>query len=133
ENIAKKYFHFEQYFYLGRGISYPIALEGALKLKEIAYINTQAYSAGEMKHGPIALINENWPVVCIAPRDRVFSKMYSNMEVVKARGGRLIAIGFERDRDLEKICDDFIPIPKVRDELSPFLTNICLQLFAYHM
>lgn len=131
--IAEKYHKFEQYFYLGRGISYPIALEGALKLKEIAYVNTQAYSAGEMKHGPIALISDQWPVVCIAPNDRLFPKMYSNIETVKARSGRVISIGFEGHKQLQNISDEYIGIPKVRDELSPFLTNTVLQLFSYHM
>jgi len=131
--IAKKYASYNQYFYLGRGISFPIALEGALKLKEIAYINTQAYSAGEMKHGPIALISDQWPVVCVAPNDRLFPKMMSNIEVVKARSGKIISIGTEGHKQLEAASDDFLPIPKVREELSPFLTNIYLQLFAYHM
>lgn len=133
KKIAEKYKSFEQYFYLGRGMNYPIALEGALKLKEIAYINTQAYPAGEMKHGPIALINENWPVVCLAPDDSVLTKIQSNMEEVKARGGRLIVVGTEGNQELQDIADEWIGIPKVREELNPFLTNICLQLFAYHM
>lgn len=133
EDIAKRYKDFEQYFYLGRGISYPIALEGALKLKEIAYINTQAYSAGEMKHGPIALISSDWPVVCVAPNDSIFEKMRSNIEAVKARGGRIISIGTEGHQALEKLSDEFIEVPHTREELSPFVTNVCLQLFSYYM
>ncbi|MDB5037976.1 MAG: glmS-2 [Bacteriovoracaceae bacterium] len=133
KEVAKKYLHFNQYFYLGRGLSYPIALEGALKLKEIAYINTQAYPAGEMKHGPIALISNDWPVVCVAPNDRIIEKTISNIEEVKARGGRLIVIGTEGNKALEKKSDAWIGIPEIREEFTPFLTSVVLQLFAYHM
>lgn len=132
-DVAKRYSQYDQYFYLGRGASFPIALEGALKLKEIAYINTQAYSAGEMKHGPIALISDQWPVVCVAPNDEVLPKMLSNIETVKARRGRILSVGTESNKELRKMSDEFIGIPEVRSELSPFLTNICLQLFSYHM
>jgi glucosamine--fructose-6-phosphate aminotransferase (isomerizing) len=131
--VAKRYVNYNQYFYLGRGLSFPTALEGALKLKEIAYINTQAYPAGEMKHGPIALISDEWPVVAIAPNDRILDKTISNIEEVKARGGRLIVVGTEGNRSLEKKSDEFIGIPEVREEFSPFLTSVVLQLFAYHM
>lgn len=133
KEIAQKFLQFEQYFYLGRGLSYPLALEGALKLKEIAYINTQAYPAGEMKHGPIALISKDWPVVCIAPKDPILEKMISNMEEVRARGGRLITIGTEGNKALEEKSDAWIPLPDVREELTPFLSSVALQLFAYHM
>lgn len=133
KEVAKRYLNYDQYFYLGRGLSFPIALEGALKLKEIAYINTQAYPAGEMKHGPIALISDEWPVVCLAPNDRILEKTVSNIEEVKARGGRLIVVGTEGNRALEKKSDEFIGIPEIREEFSPFLTSVVLQLFAYHM
>jgi glucosamine--fructose-6-phosphate aminotransferase (isomerizing) len=133
KEVAQRYVDYNQYFYLGRGLSYPIALEGALKLKEIAYINTQAYPAGEMKHGPIALISNEWPVVCIAPNDKILEKTISNIEEVKARGGRAIVIGTDGNRSLEKRSDEWIGIPEVRDEFSPFLTSVVLQLFAYHM
>ncbi len=132
-DVAKELLKFEQYFYLGRGLSYPMALEGALKLKEIAYINTQAYPAGEMKHGPIALISEHWPVVCLAPDDSVSSKMMSNIEEVKARGGRVMSIGTQGNHELESKSDVFIGIPKIREDFSPFLTAIVMQFFAYHM
>jgi glucosamine--fructose-6-phosphate aminotransferase (isomerizing) len=133
QSIAKKYSNFGQYFYLGRGLSYPLALEGALKLKEIAYINTQAYSAGEMKHGPIALISEDWPVVCVAPQDGIHDKMISNIEEVKARGGRVIMIGTEGDSRAEALASEWISLPKVRSELYPFVASVVLQLYAYHM
>lgn len=133
KDVAKRYLRYDQYFYLGRGLSFPIALEGALKLKEIAYINTQAYPAGEMKHGPIALISEEWPVVCVAPNDRIIEKTVSNIEEVKARGGQMIVVGTEGNRHLEKKSDAFIGIPEVREEFSPFLTSVVLQIFAYHM
>lgn len=132
ERIAKKYKDYKNYFYLGRGLSYPIALEGALKLKEIAYINTQSYPAGEMKHGPIALINEDWPVVSIAPKDSIRSKILSNMEAVKARGGKLLTVGTAGDEELIQLSDEFIGVPEIREELTPFLTVVALQLFAYH-
>jgi glucosamine--fructose-6-phosphate aminotransferase (isomerizing) len=131
--VAKRYVGFNQYFYLGRGLSFPTALEGALKLKEIAYINTQAYPAGEMKHGPIALIGEDWPVVCVSPQDSVREKMISSIEEVMARGGKTIVIGTEGDTELQAKAVEWLPIPKIREELHPFLTTVVLQLFAYHM
>ncbi|MGA0163975.1 MAG: glutamine--fructose-6-phosphate transaminase (isomerizing) [Bdellovibrionota bacterium] len=131
--LAKKYFEFENFFYLGRGTNYPIALEGALKLKEIAYINTQAYPAGEMKHGPIALISSEWPVVCLAPRDAILSKMLSNIEAVCARGGRVIAFTTSGEDQVKQLAEDVVEIPKSREEFHPILINICLQIFAYHM
>ncbi len=133
KSIAEKYSQFNQYFYLGRGLSYPVALEGALKLKEISYINTQAYPAGEMKHGPIALISEDWPVVCVAPKGDHQEKMLSNIQEVKARGGRIILVGTEGDEEAASLAEVFIPIPKVRVELAPILTTVVLQIFAYHM
>lgn len=131
--LAERYRQYNQYFYLGRGLSFPTALEGALKLKEIAYINTQAYPAGEMKHGPIALIGEDWPVICLAPQDSIREKMISNIEEVRARGGKTIVVGTEGDEELRSKADEWIAIPKIREELHPFLTTVVLQLFAYHM
>jgi glucosamine--fructose-6-phosphate aminotransferase (isomerizing) len=133
KQIAKKYFEFENFFYLGRGVSYPIALEGALKLKEIAYINTQAYPAGEMKHGPIALISSEWPVVCLAPRDSILTKMISNIQAVCARGGRVIAFTTTGEDQVKNLSEDVVEIPKSREEFNPILINVCLQIFAYHM
>src|SRR5438132_2997768 len=119
--------------YLGRGYNFPVALEGALKLKEISYIHAEGYHTAEMKHGPIALIDENMPVVCVAPRDRVYAKVVSNMQEVKARGGRLIAITSEGNGDLSHLVDHQIEVPETLDLLTPVLTVIPLQLLAYHI
>ncbi len=132
-SICKEYSKFDQYFYLGRGLSYPIALEGALKLKEIAYINTQAYPSGEMKHGPIALISDQWPILCVAPEAKIMDKMITNIQEVKARGGRPIIVGPEGHSELQSLAEAYIPIPKVRDEWAPFLSTVALQLYSYHM
>jgi len=118
--------------YLGRGVSFPVALEGALKLKEISYIHAEGYPAAEMKHGPIALIDENMPVVFVAPRDEVFQKVLSNMNEVKARGGRIIAITTEGNGDLSGLVDAQLRVPETLPLLSPVLTTIPLQLLAYH-
>jgi glucosamine--fructose-6-phosphate aminotransferase (isomerizing) len=122
----------KDFLFLGRGISYPIALEGALKLKEISYIHAEGYPAGEMKHGPIALIEEKVPVIMLAPRNNVFEKILSNIEEVKARGGRVIAVT-DSPHDLLNKADDMIEVPAVHALLSPFVTTIPLQLLAYHM
>jgi glucosamine--fructose-6-phosphate aminotransferase (isomerizing) len=119
--------------YLGRGIQFPVALEGALKLKEISYVHADGYPAAEMKHGPIALIDENMPVVIIAPRDEVYSKIISNMEEIKARNGRIIAIAFEGDEEVKKHADHVIYVPGVRKIFAPLITVIPLQLLAYHI
>jgi glucosamine--fructose-6-phosphate aminotransferase (isomerizing) len=131
--IARRYLHCNNFLYLGRGMNYPIALEGALKLKEISYIHAEGYPAGEMKHGPIALIDENLPVVAICPDDRVRSKMLSNIEQVKARGGRVIAVATEGDSEVADKADDVIWIPRAGDYITGILAAIPLQLFAYHM
>jgi glucosamine--fructose-6-phosphate aminotransferase (isomerizing) len=121
------------FLYLGRGINYPIALEGALKLKEITYIHAEGYPAGEMKHGPIALIDERMPVVAIAVRDNVFDKMICQIEQVKARGGTVIAVAFEQDDFVRSRADHVIPVPAASPLLTPVLTVLPLQLFAYYM
>ncbi len=121
------------FLYLGRGINYPIALEGALKLKEISYIHAEGYPAGEMKHGPIALIDERMPVVAIAMRDNVYDKMISQIEQVKARGGTVIAVAVEQDDFVRSRADHVIPVPAAPPLLTPVLTVLPLQLFAYHM
>jgi glucosamine--fructose-6-phosphate aminotransferase (isomerizing) len=131
--IAKKYFHFRDFLYIGRGINYPIALEGALKLKEISYIHAEGYPAGEMKHGPIALIDEDMPVVVIAPSDAHYPKVLSNMQEVKARGGRIIAVVTEGDSEVSADADDIIVIPEVSPELSPIIMTLPLQLLSYHI
>ena len=119
--------------YLGRGVNYPVALEGALKLKEISYIHAEGYPAAEMKHGPIALIDENMPVIAIATRDPLYDKIYSNLQEVRARKARLITIATEVDTELQKISEKVIYIPDTLNNLQPLLTVIPLQLLAYHV
>jgi len=119
--------------YLGRGYNFPVALEGALKLKEISYIHAEGYPAAEMKHGPIALIDELMPVVFIAPQDAVYAKIMSNIEEVRARGGRVVAVVTEGDTAIRKLADHAIEIPKTLDMLTPVLAVVPLQLFAYHI
>ncbi len=119
--------------YLGRGVNFPVALEGALKLKEISYIHAEGYPAAEMKHGPIALIDENMPVVFIAPRDAVHSKIVSNIEEVKARGGKVIALINEGDTEIGRLADATFTIPETLDLLTPILTSIPLQLLSYYV
>ena len=133
EALARNYFHYRDFIYLGRGINYPIALEGALKLKEISYIHAEGYPAGEMKHGPIALIDENMPVVALAPRDSTYPKMLGNIEEVKARGGRIIAVVNEGDTEASEKADDSITVPQASPYLTPVVLSIPLQLLAYHI
>jgi len=133
EQIARKYSKYDNFLYMGRKYSFPIALEGALKLKEISYAHAEGYSAGEMKHGPIAMIDENFPSVFIAPKDSVYEKTLGNMEEIKARDGKIIAIATEGDEMIKKIADDIIYIPKTLELTSPLLSIIPLQLFAYYM
>lgn len=133
KKIARKFKHAENFLYLGRGFNYPVALEGALKLKEISYIHAEGYPAAEIKHGPIALIDEKMPVVVIAPQDRTYDKVISNIEQVKARKGSIIAIATEGDEAIKNIADWVIPIPKVASYLLPIVTVIPLQLLAYHI
>ena len=133
QKLAKKYYKYDDFLYLGRGITYPIAIEGALKLKEISYIHAEAYSAGEMKHGPIALIDPNMPVVAVAPEGPLYGKMISNIKEVKARDGVVIAIATEGDWDLPSQVDETIYIPHCSEMLLPMLTVVPLQLLAYHI
>ena len=130
EALARNHYHVKDFLYLGRWLSYPIALEGALKLKEISYIHAEGYPAGEMKHGPIALIEEGLPVVAVAPRDRVYEKMVANVEEVKSRDGKVIAVGTRGD-SLASRVDYFLAVPPVEEDLTPFLTVLPLQLLAY--
>jgi len=131
--IAEEYHTSNNFLYLGRGINFPVALEGALKLKEISYIHAEGYPAAEMKHGPIALIDQKMPVVFIALKDSVYDKISSNIAEVKARNGRLIAIASEGDTELAEKADHVIYIPQTLDILTPLLSIIPLQLLAYHM
>nr|MBA3873360.1 SIS domain-containing protein [Anaerolineae bacterium] len=125
--------HYSDFLYLGRGINYPIALEGALKLKEISYIHAEGYPAGEMKHGPIALIDEQMPVLCIALKDSLYEKMVSQIEQAKARGGIVIAIATEGDTAITDKADHVLYVPQTPALLSPVVAVIPLQLLAYHI
>ncbi len=133
ESIAEEFKDSKNFLYLGRGYNFPVALEGALKLKEISYIHAEGYPAAEMKHGPIALIDQNMPTVFIAPKDSVYDKVLSNIEEVKSRKGRIIAIANEHDEEIDKLVDFTIKIPDTIRMLMPILTVIPLQLLAYHV
>ena len=133
EALAERFMRATNVLYLGRGVNFPVALEGALKLKEISYIHAEGYPAAEMKHGPIALIDELMPVVFIAPQDAVYAKIQSNIEEVRARGGRVVAVLTEGDTAIRKLADQAIEIPKTLDMFTPVLASVPLQLFAYHI
>jgi glucosamine--fructose-6-phosphate aminotransferase (isomerizing) len=133
EKIARRYMNARDFLYLGRGMNYPIALEGALKLKEISYIHAEGYPAGEMKHGPIALIDENMPVVVLVPKNGTYEKVVSNMEEVIARGGRVIAVCTAGDAAIKSKAETVIEVPEASDELYPLLLSVPLQLLAYHI
>ena len=132
-DIARKYHHATNMLYLGRQYLFPMALEGALKLKEISYIHAEGYPAAEMKHGPIALVDENTPSVFLVPHGNVYDKVMSNLEEIKARGGPVIAIACEHDAHVEAKADDIIHVPNVPEYLQPLVTAIPLQLLAYHI
>ena len=131
--IAAKYATCNNFLYLGRQYNFPTALEGALKLKEISYIHAEGYPAAEMKHGPIALVDERTPSVFIVPQGAVYHKVIANMEEIKARGGPVIAIASEGDSEAADLADDVIRVPSVADFLQPIITAIPLQLLAYHI
>ncbi len=131
--LAMKFFRANNVLYLGRGVNYPVAMEGALKLKEISYVHAEGYQAGEMKHGPIALIDESMPVVAIALKDRMYEKMLSNIQEVKARDGTVIVLATEGDQHVASIADHVIYLPEVPYLLSPVTSVVPLQLFAYHV
>ena len=132
--VANATFNSDNFLYLGRGMNFPVALEGALKLKEISYIHAEGYPAAEMKHGPIALIDENMPVVFIAPNDETYSKVLSNIQEVKARNGIVITLTDHVSNELEKICDYIIEVPKSsHPRIFPILASISLQLLAYEL
>ncbi len=133
ERIARRYMNARDFLYLGRGMNYPIALEGALKLKEISYIHAEGYPAGEMKHGPIALIDENMPVVVLVPKNATYEKVLSNMEEVIARGGRVIAICSAGDEAIAKKAEVTLEVPTGDEELAPIILSVPLQLLAYHV
>ncbi len=131
--VAKSTVHADNFLYLGRGLNFPVALEGALKLKEISYIHAEGYPAAEMKHGPIALIDEKMPVVCLAPHDKTLEKVLSNIQEVKARKGVIITVTDKRTPELEKVSDYIIDVPSTHPKVFPILSSISLQLLAYHL
>lgn len=133
KNIVKEFVNARNFLYLGRGINFPVALEGALKLKEISYIHAEGYPAAEMKHGPIALVEENMPVVFVAPNDNTYKKIISNMEEIKSRKGKIIAVINREDKRIRTIADKIIKVPDADDLLSPIINVIPLQLLAYHI
>jgi len=133
KKVAKKYAKAEDFFFLGRGYTFPIALEGALKLKEISYIHAEGYSAAEMKHGPIALIDKNTPTVFLVPQDAMYEKTMANLAMIRARKGPIIALATEGDKAIKKVADDVIYLPPALDLLNPILASVPLQLFAYHI
>ena len=133
ELLVERYYDCRDFLFIGRGLNFPIALEGALKLKEISYIHAEGYASGELKHGPIALIDKEMPVLALVPQDEVYQKSISNVEEIKARQGRIILIGTEGDKHLQTITDDIIFLPKVHNAMNPILYTIPAQLLAYEI
>jgi glucosamine--fructose-6-phosphate aminotransferase (isomerizing) len=131
--LAEKYYQANNFLYLGRHYNFPTALEGALKLKEISYIHAEGYPAAEMKHGPIALVDENTPSVFIMPQGFIYDKVVANLEEIRARGGPVIAIAGEDDERVERLADDVIYVPTVEEFLQPLVTIVPLQLLSYHV
>ncbi len=133
KKLAQKYHHCENFLFLGRRYNYPVALEGALKLKEISYIHAEGYGAGEMKHGPIAMVSKHFPTMAIVLQNTVADKMFSNLEEIKARNGPIFAIATEGDKKISHLADDVFFIPKTLEPLEPLLTVVPMQLFAYYI
>ena len=131
--LAKRYAEYNDFLYLGRGLNYPLAMEGALKLKEISYIHAEGYPAGEMKHGPISLIDRRMPVVALMPSGELFEKMLSNVNEVCARGGHVLAITTEDAQGLNGTADDVVTVPASTSMLSPIVMALPIQLLAYHI
>ena len=130
--LAEQLVEWDNWLYLGRGVNFPVALEGALKLKEVSYIHAEGLPAAEMKHGPIAMIDPQMPVVVIAPQDHTYDKVLANIEEVRSRQGRVIAVATEGDTNVASLADSVIYIPETLGLMSPLLTSIPLQLLAYH-
>ena len=133
QKIARKYKNATDFLYLGRGMNFPVALEGALKLKEISYIHAEGYPAAEMKHGPIALIDKNMPSVFIVPKDKTYEKIISNIQEIKSRKGKIIIVTDSKDKILKELANDLIIVPRSNIYLFIILATIVLQLFAYHI
>ena len=130
---ARKYHQCDDFLFLGRSVGYPVAMEGALKLKEISYIHAEGYPAGEMKHGPIALIDKDMPTVALAPQDPWYEKMVSQIEQAKARGGKVVVVATQGDKRVPNMADYVLWVPEIHWMLSPVVTVIPLQLLAYHI
>ena len=130
--VADALIRAEDIFYLGRSIDYAIAMEGALKLKEVSYIHAEAYAAGELKHGTLALITEETPIIAVATQGNVSAKMYSNIQEVRARGAKVLGIGYEDDTELEKYTTEIVKIPRVDEFIAPILSVIPMQILAYY-
>jgi glucosamine--fructose-6-phosphate aminotransferase (isomerizing) len=131
KKIAEKYAHYDDFLYIGRHVAFPAALEGALKLKEVSYIHAEGYAAGEMKHGPLAMIDENFPTFAIATNSHLLEKTYSNIQEIRARKGPVVAIATKGNEHIKKLCDDVIYIPDTEEETQPILQVVAMQLFAY--
>jgi glucosamine--fructose-6-phosphate aminotransferase (isomerizing) len=132
-HLSLIYTYARNFMYLGRGYSYPVALEGALKLKEISYIHAEGYPAAEMKHGPIALIDSEMPTVIIAPKDHLYDKIVSNVQQIKSRGGSIIAIVTKGDTVIKELADHVLEVPEVPECLTPIITSVPLQLLSYYI
>ena len=133
-DIVNRFYEFPNFLYVGRGPSYPIALEGALKLKEISYIHAEGYASGELKHGPIALVDKHMPIVALAPKDDYYDKTISNIEEIKAREGLIIGVGDDQDQTLKRLCDAVIACPQVDNAaFQAILTTIPIQFLAYYI
>lgn len=131
--LIESFYDCRDFLFIGRGLSYPIALEGALKLKEISYIHAEGYASGELKHGPIALIDKEMPILAMVPQDEVYQKSISNVEEIRARQGRLILIGTEGDDHLRNITNDVVYLPKIHEDMNPILYTVPAQLLAYEI
>jgi glucosamine--fructose-6-phosphate aminotransferase (isomerizing) len=133
QSIAEKYQEYENFLFIGRKWNMPLALEGALKLKEVTYVHAEGYGAGEMKHGPLAMIDERFPTIVLAPHDDIYEKTLSNIEEIRARKGPVIAIATEGDTQIHRSVSDVFDVPATHQVLSPLLNAVPLQLFAYYM
>ncbi len=133
QEVIESYYEARDFLFIGRGLNFPIALEGALKLKEISYIHAEGYAGGELKHGPIALIDQDMPVLALAPQDSTYQKLLTNIQEIKARQGRLILIGTEGDTGLAALSDDLILLPRVHEDINPLLYTLPAQLLAYEI
>ena len=133
QKLAKKYAHYRDFLYIGRGYGFPCALEGALKLKEISYIHAEGYAAGEMKHGPLAMIDPDFPTFAIATDSLLLEKTYSNIEEIRARQGKVIAVATEGNEIISSLADDVIYIPRTLEQTAPILVAIVMQLFSYYV